>query len=253
MDLSGQLLASSNAWQIGSGFVGSLDDVRLYRTVLTSSEVQSLYKTSAPTLWMKFDEAEGSTTFANAAGTVSPVCASCPRAGERGRLGSSVSFTAAQAIRAADVNQMNFAADEPFSGSVWVKPNQTQATIGEILNQTTYEFGTGHNYLSLRVDGQVNATSDLLSFILYDLTSGVETSTILTSTVMREQWNHIAVSFNGDRLRLYHNGQLMGERNGVNSMHRLGELLIGTALYGVPTTSAYRGGLDELLLYRAAL
>ncbi|MFN8486196.1 MAG: LamG-like jellyroll fold domain-containing protein [Caldilineaceae bacterium] len=251
----GRLVGSTNAWQIGPGFVGALDDLRLYRKVFTSAEIQALYKASAPNLWLKFDEFEGATAFGDSAGTyASALCASCPRAGERGRLGASVTFSNSQVIRVADVNQMNFAADEPFSWSLWAKPIVTKGKTGEILDQSTYYFGTGYNSMVLRVDAPPGATNDTLTFELYELLNGVSTSHALTTPIRRDQWSHIAVTFDSDHLRLYLNGQLAGEQSGVDSANRIGQLVLGAALYNLPAAAnPYMGGIDELMLYRSAL
>ncbi len=253
----GQLLGSSNAWQIGSGFVGDLDDVRLYRKVFTAAEIQSLYQASAPSLWLKLDEAENATSFVDSAGNfANATCTSCPASGRKGQLGVAAQFDGNDFIQAAPANQLALGGVEPFSLAAWVKPErfsgystivakslvpnpaQSCTAQGCTIHATGYWLGLNNDKLNLSRP----------NFSDY---SEIEASQPLPANV----WSFVAATYDGNNARLYINGQLAVEASGwlTQATNLTTPLLIAAEAPSGSPLNFFQGRIDDVTLFKAAL
>lgn len=83
----------------------------------------------------------------------------------------------------------------------------------------------------------------------------VFTTTLDSKTRLRlEAWNHLAVSYDGDTLRLFGNGRLLSETKiGKERVPVPGAIAIGRRLDNSGDGYRFRGAVDELRLYDRAL
>jgi len=110
------------------------------------------------------------------------------------------------------------------------------------------EWGQGHYGLML-LDGSPTAT--------LDIGGGRENAYSVTAPhapLRREQWHHLAMTYDGKSLRLYMGGKQQGERQVQRRrIPGSGALAIGRRQDGFDDGYKFRGVVDEVRLYRRAL
>ena len=143
---------------IGSTRVGSnhlhgyLDEVRVYRSVLTATEIADLVNKGFPTFRFEFEETSGATTFADSSinGYVGqPTAAPAVVAGERGRIENGVIFDGVSGeIEVVDAGDaVDFTED--FTIITWLKTTAHNTPIlTESDGDSSWESGERVFYLS---------------------------------------------------------------------------------------------------------
>ncbi len=197
--------------------------------LLLTTLPQALYAQAAdgPTLWLKFDEAAGATTFADASGNnTNGSCAgdSCPTAGATGRVGQAVQFDGTN-------DRIQVALNAPagnFTLATWVRNNNAQ--WGDW--RTIFEFGDDQPWFGVTPSGRLT---------LYPVIFG--------GTVPLNEWAHVAYTWNGTEGRLYVNGQSVNANNQAPPVGGQG-LRIGIENND---RSAWPGLLDDARVYARAL
>src|SRR5205085_8443473 len=76
----------------GNGLIGYLDDLRIYGRALSSSDVQTLYSSTAPTLQFEFEEDYGQTAFADSSANGYDGVSVGAESGSPGRVGNGAVF-----------------------------------------------------------------------------------------------------------------------------------------------------------------
>ncbi|MFN8440562.1 MAG: LamG-like jellyroll fold domain-containing protein, partial [Caldilineaceae bacterium] len=243
----GQLISTSQPLRIGSGFSGTLDEVQFYPAELTPDDVGRLYRASAPEFWWTFDEDEGLSNFADRVGGATTVCSSCPTAGRRGQLGQSVYFSGTTTLQANLTNQPSDSTASPQSYLFWFKSQVAKGTTGVIFDKQQSITGYQRRLTLQVIGGNDNDSPDRLNLHVEENGS----SSDWFAPIRPEVWYQAVVTSDGGVMRLYLNGQLAQE--GVhNGFPNAGSLRIGTNL-AQDNSSYFRGFLDELRIYRAAL
>ena len=226
-----------NSTTTGSFFKGMIDDLRVYNTALTASEVKSVYD-EAPVMQLRFDEARGATAFADGARDgVSGSCSgsACPAAGDavQGQIGLAAQFDGIDDL-------VTLAADsrlDPASWSVgaWVKPAGSQPTPQRLVSKGS---GTTLNYqLSIDPNSMAPRLETCGSYV---------TSTL---QLAQGQWNQVLGTYDGSKLRLYINGSESNSKAVTGVCNASAAPSIG----GDTAGNKLAGMLDEVVLYPSVL
>ncbi len=178
-----------------------------------------------PSFWLKFDEAGGATTFADAGGgnrNATCVGGACPTAGVPGRLGQAAQFDGTDDRIGAAVN----APAGAYTLAAWVN--------GADWNdwRTIFEFGDDAPWFGVATDGSLN---------LYPIISG--------GAVPVGQWAHVAYVWTGTENRLYVNGAAVATNQTAPPANGQG-VVMGLETNGF---SPWVGLLDEARVYERAL
>ena len=189
-------------------FNGLIDDLWVYGTALTASQIADLYK-NAPVLHLQFEEANGKTSFQdNARYGSTGSCAGngCPTVGEavRGQVGLAAEFDGVDDSVTvkydATLNTTTFSA----GGWIWpaTMPTTTPPAWHEIITKRVVSTSTNENY-RLAVNEAMQ--------VMVERRCGASVSTVTSATpVMADHWNHVIGTYDGQTLRLYVNGSESG-------------------------------------------
>ncbi|MFO7633863.1 MAG: LamG-like jellyroll fold domain-containing protein [Caldilinea sp.] len=180
-----------------------------------------------PTLWLKFDETTGATSFADSgSGATNGSCAAaaCPTAGATGRLGQAAQFDGAN-------DRVTVARNAPagsFTLAAWVRNDA--AAWGDW--RTIFEFGDDAPWFGVSPNGQL---------ALYP--------TIFGGSVPLGKWVHVAYTWDGTANRLYIDGKEVQTNTDAPPGGGQG---LGVGLEG-NGASAWNGFLDDLRVYERTL
>jgi subtilisin-like proprotein convertase family protein/type II secretory pathway pseudopilin PulG len=228
----------------GQPLDGYLDDVRVYRRVLTASQIENIY-TAAPEMLLTLDETIGATTFTDLTDNGhDAVCSgnNCPETGANGQIGLAAIFDGENYYLEIPNNQSPSPGDE-MTLAIWVKltdaePNQK--LIGKTNNTPNRGFVLGVE------DGQLYPEIWNTDGTRYAGQWG---------QINPDYWTHLAITFKK-------NGDLVGYING-NEAGRIdagskalgassNPLRIGAAPWNTSRNEA-NGHLDHITLYNQAL
>ncbi|MCP4538821.1 MAG: hypothetical protein GY832_16935, partial [Chloroflexi bacterium] len=220
-----------------NAFMGKLDEIALYNTNLSATDVQDLYLSSLRVAYLTFDEPPGQDTFADATayGTVA-TCTDphCPDSGIPGRDNQALRFDGID-----DYVEFPHPLDpaaQLFTAAAWFKVNDL-ATDHVILQQRDGS-GTGRAWLRVLTDGQVQ------SYL-----GGSVLNSGLSNIVTPERWHHAAVAATGITLTLFLDGQLVAQDSRAVEAAD-GDLLIG--IHQNLSSGFFDGLIDEIVVQRGA-
>lgn len=140
-----------------------------------------------------------------------------------------------------------FPVERSFTVCAWVRLNGQGAFRGnhESTNGTIFSSGTGYT------DGWRLTVTQPERTLVLSMGRPVERSFSVTSRPAGASlWQHLAVSWDGQSLRIYVDGQLLGSGDYAGSFTPAKNFRIGFANHGV---GSVRMDLDELAVYRNAL
>ncbi len=154
----------------------------------------------------------------------------------RGKINNSASFINNQRMGIQLPNNQNLKPQKEITISAWIKRN---AVTNEGL-QNIYHFGNWQQYLRL------DQTSD----IVFGLTSK---GTLRASGVADNlEWNHVAATYDGNKMSIYFNGELVASRLAQGVIEYTGnQYIIGNVSTGQNTS--FNGKIDELKIFDVAL
>ncbi|MEM7124821.1 MAG: LamG-like jellyroll fold domain-containing protein [Chloroflexota bacterium] len=215
-------------------FHGLIDEVALYDRALSVAEL-----TQNMQLHLPFDEAAGVTTFEDRSDngyttTCDAGTDTCPVAGNGGEYNAAATFDGTNDYLT--VPQVLDPAATHFTAAAWFQPGAVGPGQLILLAQQT-GTGTGRTWLGINPQGR------LFTFLGG---SGLSSSTPVTVN----EWHHAAVSYDGQTIRVYLDGQL------VNSQDRTMEASDGGIVIGVHKNlsgSFFAGKIDELIIIDRAL
>ncbi|MEZ4679185.1 MAG: LamG-like jellyroll fold domain-containing protein [Caldilineaceae bacterium] len=235
---------------VGKGFTGRLDEIQLYRSVLSPEKIYQNYLTSAPALRLAFDEAAGAQSFADSTGNFSPNCTSCPSAGERGRLSDAAHFTGTNTLVAAPANTLTFAGDDAYAILLWAKSDMAAGETGVLYAQEPTDGSAAG--LRLTVTG---GNDGLDSVRLQVFSPTFSPFGDLTAPIRHNAWNQLAIVRDQTTLRLYLNGTLAAEvvLPAWGWTPLTGAITVGGPQIPVPGLHSFTGLIDEVAVYRGAL
>ncbi len=256
-------------WNNGSNyFNGNIDEVSVFNTELSQSDVTSIYNSGVPNdisslsplSWWRF---EGTGTTATDSGS----------GGNNGTLENTVvrstdvptasSFTNTKSIaldgvddfvEVSDNSNLSFGdgtTDSPFSISTWVK--MTDATRFYVLSKGLV-FSSNYEYLL-----NTNA-SDKLGLFLYDSSNNSRIGRLYNTplTSYENQWIHICSTYNGSGLssgiKVYLNGVRIDDTNSNSGTYVAMENGNRSLNIGRTETGLYSdGNIDETSLFNSEL
>lgn len=126
-----------------------------------------------------------------------------------------------------------------FTWSAWINPSLGQDDI--------FLSCRNANYLRIYSNGRIHS-----SFYI----NGVQTQNYTNKSLQANAWHHVAATYDGQRMRIYINGQLEGERLITGTLTLNCNLEFGalrTSSYYQSGQFIYSGSLDDVRLYNKAL
>jgi hypothetical protein len=250
-----EILSTSGALRIGGshigshggGFVGRIDEVRIYGRSLNASEVGADMEVpiqtpkDGPVAAYSFDEGEAAgAIIEDMAGENDGVLEGAERT-SRGRYGDALDFSGNEGECASVPNSESLQLKEEFTIGAWVKSNWL---VGEpIVYKETEGYWSYWFGIALGKEGRPEA------WIADE--EGGEWKVQGPSTLQPGVWTHLAVTYNGARLRLYVDGAEAASHSApAAGLASQGPLWIGCA---PPNHETFDGRIDELHIYDRAL
>jgi hypothetical protein len=248
LSTSGDLrIGGSHFGSNGGGFVGRIDEVRIYGRSLEEGEVAADMETPiqtpryGPVAAWSFDEGTG-TSVGDLSGEGHTATIEGAEWTTHGRYGDALQFNGTSScVSIGDAADLRLG--EEFTLESWVRPE------GELKHDpVVFKEGSGHLNYALEVGrasmGEAEGT--------VGTTGSPHHSEATSSEALEpEVWNHLAVTFDGSILRLYVNGVLVDiEATEGADPGREGALKIGCdGQYG----EHFKGRIDEVRIYDRAL
>lgn len=241
-------------------FDGLLDDVRIYNTALSASEVTNLYNTGAHTaqtilnvpqnnqltnglvgFWsFNGKDLEGTTAYDRSGNGNDGTLTNDPKAAI-GKVGQALQFDGVDDyVTVVDDSTLDFDTGD-FSISLWVKP----ATYAEGAGFIHKNEGGGQSQYWLRDE----STNGSLRFMTEDPSGGTAVETSDEYLTLNE-WQHIVATRNGSTVCIYKNGANSVCNSGtVRNVTNNAALRIGVG----PGDTYLNGTLDEVRIYNRVL
>ncbi len=244
---------------IGEGFGGTIDDVRVYNRALSATEVEQLYKmgsgshvavsptyslTSGLVGYWTFDGKNMINNVADSSGQGNTGYlqnfTSTSSAVVRGKVGQALQFNGALSGNAVNIPNLTWTPTS-FSASWWTYPQVALGSYpqfieavngwGAFVCHMTNDVPTGDMYCGTDISTRFNTT---------DLPAG---------TATLNKWQHFVYTYNGTQGRFYKNGVLIAGPKTQTAPTAWGGLNIG----GINTAYSLHGSLDDVRIYNRAL
>lgn len=236
---AGTLPPQPNHWvtvDIGIGFSGLIDDLRLFDRLLTAADAEAL--ANQPVLNVNFDS---DSSWVDSSGFGAQVtCSSCPSHLADGVSGRAGWFNSTQNLVVTNTGSLDLR-DSPFTLAAWVYP-QTQGNADDNSPQGILGYNSGESdaYPTLQRYG------DLIQFGFG--AGGQFKSKLFTMGLARNAWNHVAVTFDPDTsiVKYYLNGILREEEATTFQGLRPASLPVGGTIGIGRTSTQARFTLQEV-------
>jgi len=243
----GNWQATATTW--ANPFIGSIDEVRLYKKALSASEILGIYNNPANLVAdLKLNENTGTIATDNSGNVNTGTLTNSPT-WTTGKIGSALNFTDSY------VNIPSSTSLNTITGAItlssWIKASANTA------NSTIIErwlYGTGVNQRSFILYVGSNGT---ISFGLSnDGTSANAKWLTTTATITRDVWTYVTATFDGTTMKIYLNGALSTSvAAGFSTIFvPTGNVHIGKWQTTATTwTLPFIGAIDEAKVYNKAL
>jgi hypothetical protein len=226
-------------------FKGLIDEVRIYNRALDAGEVAAdkaapiQTPPATPVAAYSFDAGEGA-TLEDVTGNEHEGAIEGASWFANGRFGSALHFDGADdCVSVPDSTDLQLG--EEFSLEAWVKPEGEGENEPILIKEDPEWFGYSL-YLGLAEDGALEGYLGEEG----NVTRGASDPTLAE----RHVWSHIAFTFDGARIRLYVDGQLVDGTTADGAMPTAGQLSIGCSKEG---EQFFHGKIDEVRIYDRAL
>ena len=164
-------------------------------------------------------------------------CTNCPVAGEAGIIDQAVSFNGSGNLtQVADNAALNPKSVVSVEAVVFPEKNTASSSQVLITKSLSYEM-TIFNNRTLRV-GIINE-------------SGQRVVLDIPSVINFSQWNYLALTYDGQTVRAYNNGQLVGEKAQIGNIKWAKSKPLYVGGYG--NAFFFKGKVDDLRLYEKVL
>ena len=180
------------------GFLGSLDEIKLYRKALDANAIEDLYTGSLRTLELGFDEPSGQSSFADSSGngydascTVST--GTCPDSGLSGRSNQALQFDGVDDYISVG-NESNFDFTNKMTVAAWIKVDSFTKTWQSFVTK-------GDSAWRLHRYGTSN-------YVAFDTTGLSKVSLAGDINVNDGKWHHVVGVYDGSSKYLYVDGVL---------------------------------------------
>jgi len=232
-------------------FSGQIDEVKIYRKVLTVEQIKKEYNRgagavmgaathagsgAAPKGFWKLDEGSGYSAFDSSGNNNTGILTNMDASSDwvAGKVGKALDFDGTNDYVITSLNSIN-PSTTAFTASAWVKLNSTSAQ--QIIIQQLDGTGTGRNFIGFDSSGCGDNK-------FYSYLGGSCTST--NSTYIDNVWYHVTVTWDLTTMKIYINGNL--ENSGTPTAESAnGEIIIGI---GKDLSSSPMNGLiDHVKIY----
>jgi hypothetical protein len=243
---SGQLSIGC-AQEFEDGFEGKIDEVRIYERALSPAEVAGdmaaplQTPASGPVAAYSFDEGEGS-TLEDLSGDANEGMIEDAE-WKKGRYGDALEYDGEEGcVTVPDSASLQLT--EEFTVEGWVRSEGGGHDDPIVLKESAEGSGEGPYslYLGLVSTGKVEG------FIAEEGEPGYSAIADPT-TLPRDVWTHVALTYDGAHMRLYVDGELVATKAAGGPEASTGPLLIGCDGKG----GFFHGRIDELRLYDRSL
>jgi hypothetical protein len=240
-------IGGNEAFEAGEYFSGKIDEVRVYDRALEAGEVAAdkgsgiESAATGPVAAYSFDEGEGSTaedSFGEHDGTVEGA-----EWFDRGKFGKALYFDGSEGdlVTVPDSNDLDLA--DEFTLEAWVRPDEANEWSAVL----TKERGEGALSYQMHAEGEGNAPVGYVgnSEGSFEVEAGDD-------PIPPHVWSHLALIYDGSKLRYYIDGELKGTDSGADPGPSADPLLIGGDIsWG--EEDAFKGLIDEVRVYDRAL
>jgi hypothetical protein len=195
----------------------------------------------APIAAYSFDEGKGKTAH-DSAGTHDGTVEGAEWT-EAGKFGSALKFDGEggeDCVSIPDSPELRL--QNEFTLEAWVKPEGTDESNPVIFKTTEYFFGYT---LFLGLSHGENRPEGAVAYEPFEATEVSSGEAVPTNA-----WSSLALTYDGEHLRLYENGELLDSTEGEGAISSEGDLLIGCAR---PWEDGFTGLIDNLRIYNRAL
>ncbi len=222
---------------------GKIDEVHIYERALDAGEIAAdkaaaLQTPSAgPVAAYSFDEDEGETANDPAGGHDGAIEGA---EWTKGKYGAALKFDGEDdCVTVPDSPGLQLS--EEFTLEAWVKPEGGDKSEPVLFKETPYF--TGYSlYYGLFEEGHIEGVIGQEGFV-YKTATDPEG---LTPNI----WSHVALTFDGARMRLYVNGELVDSAKADGAQATSGDLSIGCSQ---EFEDEFEGKIDEVHIYERAL
>ncbi|MEI6532231.1 MAG: DUF2341 domain-containing protein [Candidatus Roizmanbacteria bacterium] len=198
--ISGSTFEIGRANSLYLSNLSQIDEVRLYNRALAPSEVDRIYNYAPePVAYWNFDEKVGTIAYDSSLNNNSTTASTGSPTWTTGKYGSAISFSGINAYVTAPASaSLDFEGQQPFSFSVWIKP---QLTGGEANPRVFYKerFTSATNRGGYYLDMPNSGTT------CFWITNNTNSSSACT-TISSNQWTHIAGVYDGSTTSIYKDG-----------------------------------------------
>lgn len=245
-----------------AGFLGFMDEVRIYNRALSAGEAKGLYDVGAddktnsavsqPQGTGRLDSGlAGYWPLDNGSGTSATDASTNGNTGTltngptwtTGQIGSAVDFDGTDdSVNIGTDSSLVFTTVETVSAWVYMDALPGSGTTGTIFYK--YSSGDSNYYYSLGIFNNAGPIKVRFS------TGGGGAATDSTSSVSAGQWYHIVATFNRPTVSIYINGIL--DKTGTDNVASFASGS-GTARIGGITSNYFNGKIDDVRVYNRAL
>jgi hypothetical protein len=244
---SGQAVSSaSGPLTIGCyWFKGRIDEVRIYDRALDEGEVATDKATpietprSGPIATWSFDKGEG-TVAEDSAGSHDGTIEGAQWA--RGKFGSALKFDGGDCVSVSATPDLQLTESEEFTLEAWVRPAVGGEYADPVLGMEDEGAAEGEEAFSymLLAGGEESPKA----WVRKGGEAGFQ-GIYGTEPLPQNAWSHVAVTYDGAKLRLYVDGELVRTESGQAVSSADGPLTIGCYWF--------KGRIDEVRIYDRAL
>ena len=246
----------------GNYFPGIIDDVRIYSTALSASDIFQLSLPGKMTVntpvedslsqgllgYWKLDEGTGTSTVADSSGNGNSGTMNSMESGDwvAGKIGPyALAFDGGgEQVAVADPASgiLDFGSGEPFSVSFWFNPDSVTTQTDALVDKRTAGTGAGYSIQQYEPGG-----------ISYNLSDGTDNCVGNSSGFSSAGvWYHAAMTWKDSVLRMYVDGEQVDESSCplVGDLSNTQPLTLGAE---PDYDSPYSGKLDDIRVYGHAL
>ncbi len=241
--------AVAGALTIGCGstyhFKGRIDEVRIYNRALEAGEVAidriAPIQTpqAGPVADYPLDEGEGTVAHDVSGGAHEGTLSAEGVSWAPGRYGTALKFDGAKGcVTVPDSEALRLR--EEFTLEAWVRPEGELLHLPAITKQAetfpAYALGIGFNTAG-KAEGQIGTEAKS------------HTDIASTASLEANVWQHEALTFDGTKLKLYVNGELVATK----PVEKTNSAALGALEIGCSASQHFKGRIDEVRIYNRAL
>ncbi len=238
----------------GDFFNGRIDEVRIYNRALGGGEVAADQAApiqtpqQTPIAAYSFDEGEGETAE-DLTGNGHTATIEGASWSTHGRYGGAMEFDASEedVLKVPDSPELDFS--EEFTLEAWVHPSGEESSWAPIVAKQQGGGKGAHRYAYWLHESWEGANYPAGGF--ETSTEGQDREAVPTEHLSENHWTHLAITFDGAKLRLYVDGELVKDES-TTGMAQIteGDLQIGGS---TEHGDFFNGRIDEVRIYNRAL